>query len=1329
MSDCVLLNPLRRDGTSQRQRIPTGLKPGFVLTDERGTADLLLYAGELARLLRYYNEANEPAGNWAEFIERDVSTLAALVSAYDTAALKEGFDQSRALAAADATAFPGAFAALLAHVFAAAATFERWRRGSAEGSLLRSRLEQQISSVLADALQDAMRYGRRAKELSIPVTLPDPLTFGPRWGDLAVSPDASLFPSNSLTSEERSAAIELVRRAFERFYETIRRVVGEGPAFLEDTLANYPRHQPHAALFLAFLELFGHARESLNVLTSRHLDFYYREVLRLTPRPAIADRVHVIFELAKSFERFRLPQDTALSAGKDATGVPLVFGLDAELVVNRAALDPVHGLKTVLVEPGDGNFVRNVYAAPDADSADGLGAALQGDEPRWSTFGSTAMPYARIGFAIASPMFWLSEGTRTVTVKFSLDSDNFRCGRAVADVQTELKWNVVVQATGEKGWIDLDPVDTQVHLSVGVGPFLEYTIKLPASAGPVVALDPALHGDPLDTRYPVLRFILDNRGLPAELLVWGRPAIPDYSDDIEYNQDELVRFNDRIYQAQKNGIQTRFRPDSHPDEWQLIPYAYAYKYFERMRVRMLNLNVDVRDMRNLILENDLGVVSPAKPFFPFGPTPRIGASFLVGSPEPFQKRLTSLTLKVTWAGYPEAGFYSHYDAYKNNAGQRIVSDNEHFMADIEVLQERKWKSKASDVHLFTPVGGKPNETRDFPTLPFNTVTTDFPRNPATETFNRFVSGLERGFIRLKLKTSFLHEMFAAALAKFAKNGGSAPNPPYTPTLSGLTLDYNATETVDYSSWKREDIEKRVERLFQIGPFGQQEVVPAPASAALPGVVLAHTLVPEFSLNATADSPSGPAEGTLYLGLSALTPPENLALFFQLAEGSEDPSLSAQPVNWSYLTATGWYDFLPAEIVGDTTNRLVVSGIVQFAVPRAATNSATLLPSGLQWLRATVQAKSAAVPKMIAVHAQAGRATFRDHGNDPTRLAVPLPAASIAKLIAREAAIKSVAQPYASFGGRPAESDEALHVRVAERLRHKQRAITIFDYERLVLDRFPDVYKARCINHTDAESEYAPGSVRLVVVPDPRNRNAMDPLRPRLALAKLTAIRQYLEDLACDFASIEVVNPEYEEVRVRFNVRFLPGYDKGFYTGQLEKDIIRFLTPWAFDESRDLAFGGRVHRSAILDFIDEREYVDFVSDFEMDHIIGTKTRRNIEEAEPTRSTAVLASAHGHEIGDDITSCSDAPSPAAPAGGAATSQSPHSPPGPGPGGATGKRYLGNAHTRELHDLQKVTPQCQIDEIPVDRRFFVSRIEDALALGYDYCAYCFGRAASRR
>jgi hypothetical protein len=87
---------------------------------------------------------------------------------------------------------------------------------------------------------------------------------------------------------------------------------------------------------------------------------------------------------------------------------------------------------------------------------------------------------------------------------------------------------------------------------------------------------------------------------------------------------------------------------------------------------------------------------------------------------------------------------------------------------------------------------------------------------------------------------------------------------------------------------------------------------------------------------------------------------------------------------------------------------------------------------------------------------------------------PMPQAKEHVLLARQVQIPDA--PYPSFGGRVTEDNAEFYNRVSERLRHKDRAITIFDYERLVLESFPDIYRVKCIDHTDEGCELAPGHV-------------------------------------------------------------------------------------------------------------------------------------------------------------------------------------------------------------------------------------------------------------
>jgi hypothetical protein len=102
--------------------------------------------------------------------------------------------------------------------------------------------------------------------------------------------------------------------------------------------------RPHFALLLTFLELFGHAREHLNGLTARHLDYYYGEVLQMRPQPPRPDRAAVVVRLGNLAGSRRggatqalLAAGTALDAGRDAGGVPRIYRTERDLICARCS--------------------------------------------------------------------------------------------------------------------------------------------------------------------------------------------------------------------------------------------------------------------------------------------------------------------------------------------------------------------------------------------------------------------------------------------------------------------------------------------------------------------------------------------------------------------------------------------------------------------------------------------------------------------------------------------------------------------------------------------------------------------------------------------------------------------------------------------------------------------------------------------------------------------------------------------------------------------------------------------------------------------------------
>jgi len=246
----------------------------------------------------------------------------------------------------------------------------------------------------------------------------------------------------------------------------------------------------------------------------------------------------------------------------------------------------------------------------------------------------------------------------------------------------------------------------------------------------------------------------------------------------------------------------------------------------------------------------------------------------------------------------------------------------------------------------------------------------------------------------------------------------------------------------------------------------------------------------------------------------------------------------------------------------------------------------------------------------------------------------LPPGSITRTAVPIADIARVAQPYASFGGRGREDDRSLRVRASERLRHRNRAITIWDYERLVLDAFPSVHRVKGIPHSRSGSWMAPGHVLVVVVPDLRNRNATDPLRPKVDADTIARIAEFLRYRNPGQAGIEVKNPAYQRLQIDCRVKFRAGYEFNVYRRETIQALVRALSPWAFDSDAPLLFGGRVHASTLLSFIEALPYVDYVTDFILRSSPEGGRPAVVERAEAATPDAILVSDRTHLIAEAV-----------------------------------------------------------------------------------------------
>src|SRR5690606_26830104 len=80
-------------------------------------------------------------------------------------------------------------------------------------------------------------------------------------------------------------------------------------------------------------------------------------------------------------------------------------------------------------------------------------------------------------------------------------------------------------------------------------------------------------------------------------------------------------------------------------------------------------------------------------------------------------------------------------------------------------------------------------------------------------------------------------------------------------------------------------------------------------------------------------PHYPHEGELLIGLSGLHAGDSVSLLLQAAEGSADPELAAQKLEWAVLCDNHWRTLTPQELTLDSSNELRTTGLLALTLPR------------------------------------------------------------------------------------------------------------------------------------------------------------------------------------------------------------------------------------------------------------------------------------------------------------------------------------------------------------------------------------------------------------
>ncbi|WP_369790568.1 hypothetical protein [Rouxiella sp. WC2420] len=940
--------------------------------------------------------------------------------------------------------------------------------------------------------------------------------------------------------------------------------VGEERQQLINHLVNLYNHgeqgdgllPPQQALLLAWLRQLETPRKLLNMLPALHRQLYYRDYLKLQPQPPVADSVILSMALDDGLVETTVKANTLFDGGTDTLGNPLHYALEHDLVVNTGQLTDL-----IEVNP-ETKLKRTLIALPDCNlplggqwlftDQSGDKSSLEGEQPIINSVvasGQAALPVAekiRNVRYFSHPHLLLSSGTRVISL-------------SIAGLSKEIASTIKVEHYQQGKWVSLKNTSTaentvEITLTPGEKPLL---------APPNVAKDLSLPA----TEFPLLK-LSNTDGSPVGKITSIRVAVTGAA---------------------------------------------------------------------VLFSTDAGDSRPNKPSLPFGSRGTSGSGFNIMSPDWLHATdAFKVTINPTWLELPSVGFVGNYEKYLST----IKNDNEFTVSTYLYEKGQKPAPISANIKLFKdnaekkiPQGAgsglpiavsKPayaceavssTDPCDWPwSLRISLNSLDFKADEYDKhSFNTVAVTVDNDqsttITTFKIKEESTevdtHPQLIASPTNVPHIGYSDPathrvpahlerlgeeqihyptfdtqaikpteqlSQPYQPQWSHVTVDFVFA-----------NIEVKSGELLQWtqGALGHQAEQKVSADAAY------------YSTSTLQVADSSPDAGSLcqlYLGFSQLLPLAKISLYWQLRT-----PLSHQLL-WQYLVANNQWRSLDAT-VEDNTLSLSRSGLWSCVLPADAATQSTLLPTGKHWLRAVFTANAddkkegnppGNYPLLYSVTANAGKATLINAATvDDAHFATPLLADSVKTPVEDLPDIAKITQRAPSFAGKTAENDDQFNDRVAQRLRHRNRALSWKDISTLLTAKYPEI-QALKMGGTDRSEKI------LVVMPYVSHSDNNDPLRPTINQGRLAEMASYIKSLGTPWLSLKVVNPTYKEVLISYEVSFVKGVIPAYGDQLLRRAIQQRFMPWAtHDSSRQLTLGNRINYYDMLALLENQDYVDKV----------------------------------------------------------------------------------------------------------------------------------------
>ena len=898
-------------------------------------------------------------------------------------------------------------------------------------------------------------------------------------------------------------------------------------------------HNPHITLLITFFKELSNVKKSIFNFSTRIKDYYYKGILMYENKPEKKDETIVMFYKQNDKDTNFIGQNTELYGGKDEKNNDIIFETTKNLKINSMNIKTIRTISKISnkIDKKETSLYKSYKIAEynmeeiyNNNQLLNLFSTKKGNDIHFlDTKNNT------LGNILSSKIFKLTEGLRKIKIKFFLSD------KLVTAIVNYLKnYNII---NNNK----IESIKKYTELLKD-----SLTIKFTSSAGLIE----------IDNSNINISFDEKNTSIDIDMLLsYEIPGI-DICKDFCIKDIPSILFlaNDKTT-------------------------LWAFLLFINLKYDKIKIIVNVEKCNNITVQNDLGISNNSMSYQLFGPSPQVNSAVYIACDEIFNKKISSLKIKLKWNELPEGNFENYYKDYNKDI------ETSSFKVKISFLKNKEWiplnEKNRQTLNLFELDENKKINKETTLDIDVDKLGINSKGQYEFETQHLSAASIS-GFLKIELVEpifAFGHKLYSEILTKKILSKKSvllkmfSPidlKMPYTPSVEKITIDY--TSEIDIYKNNKSDI-----KINRIHPFGYFNI----------DVIKTETQIKDNLLEDIGHKNIS----TLCLEIIDISSPI-INLYFSLDETASKFKKDKFDYKIGYVEKNKCIFLEDNEIILDETNGFTKSGTIKINLPKINTGTNTYQQSNYDkslWLEFWFFEDRDSTPVILGVYYNCVKA-IRISKNE----SLNIPAKSITRIYDNKNINISILQPFKSIGGANKETDDEMFLRIKNRLQSKGRFITSEDYSNYILENFKEVKYVKIItndNNYSIENKNSylsqPKDTTILIFLNKKEYSENGNKFPEASPELLNTIKNQLQKYCSPFINLNIINPSYEKIKVMIRVNFKNIADEKILKEKLNNDICFFISPWLIKPEININISSKISVMALVKFIKSKPYINII----------------------------------------------------------------------------------------------------------------------------------------